>query len=81
MTELEVDGVIEITGSEYIQWAFQNCIDNGYISHEIKFKDLLLVTTEKGLLAVKSKNYTFLLGLIVKLHHHKLPSNYKRKHG
>lgn len=65
--ELVVDAIMEMESPKDIHWVMENVRNNGYVSHETKFQDLLVVTTENGTIAVKSKNPTFIFGLIVNL--------------
>ena len=69
--ELVVDLILELNESKDLFDAAQVAFDNGYIDHEPLFQDLLLIRTENGDIAVKSKNPVFIFGLIVNLTHKK----------
>lgn len=65
--EIEVDAVMEMKKPSDIHWVMDNVKNNVLVSYETKFQDLMIVTTENGVIAVKSKNPTFMVGLLANL--------------
>ena len=66
--EIEVDAVIEIENPKEMHIAFQDIVNNGYVSHETYGQNLLVAETENGVIGVQSSNPTLIFGLIVNIH-------------
>jgi hypothetical protein len=67
LIEIEVDELAEIKDSKDIKDVLLAIVENGYIDHEFKAQNLMIVTTENGILGVEARNPCFMVGLMTNL--------------
>ena len=65
--QIEVDAIFDIKEPRDIREAVEDIDLNGYQSHKILYRDLILVETTNGTIAVRMSNPTYGYGILVGL--------------